>query len=63
VTLDAQLFGITQAAVESGFGPWQRTSPALDFTYAMTVIILARHLVLTDRTHEPRLGALRRAGR
>lgn len=55
--LDALLFGITQSAVESVFGPWQANIAGnWYFIAAMLVIFLPVIWYVTDRVVEPRLG-------
>jgi aminobenzoyl-glutamate transport protein len=55
--LDALLFGITQAAVEAVFGPWQANIAGnWYFIVGMTVIFLPVIWFVTDRIVEPRLG-------
>ena len=55
--LDALLFGITQAAVETVFGPWQANIAGnWYFIAAMLGIFLPVIWYLTDRVVEPRLG-------
>ena len=55
--LDALLFGITQAAVETVFGPWQANIAGnWYFIAAMLVVFLPVIWYVTDRIVEPRLG-------
>ena len=55
--LDALLFGITQAAVESVFGPWApNIAGNWYFIFGMTFVFLPVIWFVTDRIIEPRLG-------
>ncbi|HVM22352.1 MAG TPA: AbgT family transporter [Sphingomicrobium sp.] len=55
--LDALLFGITEAAVETVFGDWQANIAGnWFFIAAMTVLFLPVIWYVTDRIIEPRLG-------
>jgi aminobenzoyl-glutamate transport protein len=55
--LDALLFGITQAAVETVFGTWQANIAGnWYFIAAMTILFLPVIWFVTDRIIEPRLG-------
>src|SRR5690606_17647029 len=55
--LDALLFGITEAAVESVFGEWTANIAGnWFFIAAMTVLFLPVIWYVTDRLIEPRLG-------
>lgn len=55
--LDALLFGITQSAVETVFGPWQANIAGNWYIIAaMLVIFLPVIWYVTDRMVEPRLG-------
>ncbi len=55
--LDALLFGITQAAMESVFGPWQANIAGnWYFIAGMLVVFLPVIWFVTDRIVEPRLG-------
>ena len=61
--LDALLFGITQAAVETVFGPWQpNIAGNWYFIAAMLFIFLPVIWYVTDRIIEPRLGTYVPAG-
>ncbi|MBW8296613.1 AbgT family transporter [Sphingopyxis sp.] len=61
--LDALLFGITQAAVETVFGPWQpNIAGNWYFIAAMLFIFLPVIWYVTDHIIEPRLGTYVPAG-
>ena len=61
--LDALLFGITEAAVETVFGDWQANIAGnWYFIAAMLVIFLPVIWYVTDRIIEPRLGTYVPAG-